>query len=312
MEISKFAPVLICTLNRHVHFKNCITSLATCTHADKTDLFIGLDFPLEDKHWTGYKIIKAYLPNIKGFRTVNIIERKKNYGVNENFAKLREYVFEEYDRLIVSEDDNVFAPSFLNFVNTGLEVYRDRKDIFTITGYNSPFPMPIWYQKDAYLRTGFTGWGFGTWRDKWEKVDWTLNNFKSMLSTKETYKILKKDYQRYLPQLQGIRDTGHITGDGLLFLYMLRNNMYSIYPVKTRVRNTGHDGSGVNCEAGGVLYLNQQVYKGIEDPHLPAKLEVDKRLTKYVLKQIQLSFMDKIKIRIPDAFKVKIKKYLKK
>ena len=87
--------------------------------------------------------------------------------------------------------------------------------------------------------------------------------------------------------------------------------MYSVYPTKTRVRNTGHDGSGVNCGTGGVLYMDQKVYEGIEDPNLPDNLEVDKRLTKYVLKQIQPSFMYRIKTRIPDNIKDKIKKYLK-
>lgn len=56
--IENFSPVLICTLNRYVHFKRCIESLSACTYADKTDLFIGLDYPLKDEHWEGYLIIK--------------------------------------------------------------------------------------------------------------------------------------------------------------------------------------------------------------------------------------------------------------
>ena len=309
--MNNFAPVLIYTLNRHVHFKRCVESLALCTGADKTDLFIGFDYPANETHWEGYKIIKAYLPNIKGFKTVNIVIRDKNFGAEANSKIMLVHIFEQYNRIIISEDDNVFAPSFLNFVNKGLDAYRDRKDIFSVSGYNSPFPMPIWYKNDAYLRTGFAGWGVGCWKEKWNKVDWSIETFNLLLSNKENYRILKKYYQRYLPQLLKIRDTGIITGDGLLFLYLLHNKMYSVYPTKTRVRNTGHDGSGVNGGNVGGLYVNQQVYEGIEDPNLPANLEEDSRLTKYVLKQIQPSFMYRIKTRIPDNIKDKIKKYLK-
>lgn len=310
--MNRFAPVLIPTLNRHVHFKRCVESLSVCTHADKTDLFILLDYPLKDAHWEGYELIKAYLPNIKGFKTINVIEREKNYGVNDNLFNAMNYVYKRYDSLIISEDDNVFAPSFLKFVNYGLSIYEHRPDIFSISGCNDPFPMPDWYKHDAYLITAFCAWGVGIWRDKWNKVDWSLDSFNSMLSKKENFKKLKENYQRYLPQLLKIRDTGVITGDGLLFLYLLQNKMYSIYPTKTRVRNTGHDGSGVNCGNGGTIYLNQKVYEGLKDPHFPFDLQPDPKLIKYKLKQVQLSLIEKFKLQIPPTIRIALKKYLRR
>jgi len=302
-----FAPVLIPTLNRHVHFKRCVESLSLCTHADKTDLFIFLDYPLKDMHWEGYELIKAYLPNIKGFKTVNVIEREKNYGAVDNFFKSLEYVFERYDRMIFSEDDNVFAPSFLKFVNDGLSTYEHRPDIFSISGYNNPFPMPVWYKHDAYLKTAFTAWGVGAWREKWNKVDWSLDSYNSMLSKKENFKELKNNYLRYLPLLLNIRDTGVITGDGFLFLYLLDKNMYSVYPVQTRVRNTGHDGFGEHCGYSDT-YVNQKIYEGFEDSYLPSALQPDIQLLDYLLRQIQPTLIEKIKGLIPASIRKKLRK----
>jgi hypothetical protein len=309
--VNKFAPVLIATLNRHVHFKRCVESLAACTHADETILYIAFDYPLNESHKEGYEIIRAYLPNIKGFKTVNIIEREKNFGVRNNFVDARKEIFKNYDRMILSEDDNVFAPSFLMLVNKGLKVYEKRQDIFSIAGYNSPFPMPVWYKHDVYLRTGFTGWGVGIWREKWHQIDWSIDNFNAMYKKKGNLKEIKKNYQRYIGTIDKIRDTKKILGDGFIFLHMLDKGMFSVYPVKTRVRNTGHDGTGVNCGNNGTIYLNQTVYEGREDPCLPYDLELDENLTKYVLKQIQLSFSEKLKGRIPPAIRVFLKKYLK-
>lgn len=45
----KYYPVLIPTLNRFQHFKECVESLAVCTHADKTELLIGLDYSPDKK-----------------------------------------------------------------------------------------------------------------------------------------------------------------------------------------------------------------------------------------------------------------------
>ena len=38
-----YYPVCIPTLNRYEHLKACVESLQRCTHADKTELIIGLD-----------------------------------------------------------------------------------------------------------------------------------------------------------------------------------------------------------------------------------------------------------------------------
>lgn len=45
VKITHYAPVIIPTLNRYVHLKRCVDSLAKCTHAPDTELIIGLDYP---------------------------------------------------------------------------------------------------------------------------------------------------------------------------------------------------------------------------------------------------------------------------
>ena len=201
--MNNFAPVLIPTLNRHEHFKRCVESLSKCTHADKTDLFIFLDYPLKDTHWEGYEHIKAYLPDIKGFKKVTVVEREKNYGAVDNFFKSIEYLFERHDRLIFSEDDNVFAPDFLSFVNNGLDVYKKREDIFSVSGYQYPIAMPGNYDKDVYIWQGFSAWGVGIWKNKWEKVDFqlqgTLSNIRLFLKNYKDVYRLQKIANHYLP-----------------------------------------------------------------------------------------------------------------
>ena len=43
--VNNLAPVIIPTLCRYDHFKRLMESLNKCTWADKTDVYIGLDYP---------------------------------------------------------------------------------------------------------------------------------------------------------------------------------------------------------------------------------------------------------------------------
>ena len=69
------------------------------------------------------------------------------------------------------EDDLLTSSNFLAFVNSALSTYEDRRDVFSVTGYNYPLPMPPSYREDAYLSYRGSSWGWGTWRDRWSQVD---------------------------------------------------------------------------------------------------------------------------------------------
>lgn len=303
--MNNFSPVFIFTLCRYVHFKRCIESLSFCANADKTDLYIAFDYPLLEEHWDGYKKIEQYINEIKGFRSINIIKRTINYGVSKNFTDGLAEVFEKYDRVIISEDDNYFAPNFLSFVNKGLNLYENRDDIFSINGYNSPPKMPLWYQQDVFMIRAWTTWGVGVWKKKWKKVDWSIDVYNSMLNKKDNWKELKKNYASGLHQLKKISETGYITGDAYIVLYLIDNSMYSVYPVKSRVRNTGNDGSGVNCGIREV-YSNQEIFMGHEEATFPLDLKPDNKLSVFFFKQYRLSFTRKLKNLIPLPVREKI------
>ena len=61
MEKLICAPVIIPTLNRAEHFVRCIESLKKCKYAERTEIFISVDFPFLKRHEEGYDKIKKYL-----------------------------------------------------------------------------------------------------------------------------------------------------------------------------------------------------------------------------------------------------------
>src|SRR4029077_1970924 len=95
--------------------------------------------------------VRDYLRTIAGFRSVRIMEREHNMGLAASVIAGTSEILDSHDACIVMEDDMLAAPSFLDFMNASLEAYKDRQDVFSVTGYNYPLPIAADYPKDAYL-----------------------------------------------------------------------------------------------------------------------------------------------------------------
>ena len=272
-----------------------------CQNAQESVLYIALDYPLKESHWQGYNQICEYLPKIFGFKEVTVISRTTNYGPNKNFESAADLLFEKYPYIIFSEDDNVFSPDFLNFVNRGLEIYQDRVDIFSISGYQYPIDIPHDYNQDIYLWQGFSAWGVGIWRDKWKKVPWEKDE--SMKTTKRFLKRYKSIYNyhkvanHYIPAKLLMIEQNKIHGDGIVCLHQFLNNMYSVFPIVSRIRNMGHDGSGTGCEyMENDIFAQQEVYSGeIGQYILPADLQPNKKINRVLAQYFRRPLKSKIK-----------------
>lgn len=241
------APILIPTLNRYEHFKRCIETLAKCTGAEKTDLFIALDYPAKPEHFEGYNKISAYLDSIRGFQNVTVFRRKENYGVSKNLRSARAEITKTQDTYIYTDDDNEFSPNFLDYINKGLERFKDDPRIIAICGDGGTFTKPEDYQANFLYRKGFSAWGFGSWFDKPYKVDYEVSEMRDFISDSRLRKLLKYYYERHYYSTLTYIDRGTaMRGDGAIALDMIKSDTYCVYPTVSKVRNHGHDGSGVH------------------------------------------------------------------
>lgn len=248
MKINIYAPVIIPTLCRYEHFKRCVDSLSKCTGADKTKLIIGLDYPAKKEHEEGYHKISEYIPTISGFEEIIVQKRDLNYGSSKNGRALYDYVYGFSDRCIFTEDDNEFSPNFLEYINKGLELYKDNPYVIGICGYRYVFEIEDNTQ-NAFPCIGFSAWGVGLWREKtflyknigteplinsilysWKKSLWMIHRYPTWLNAYMTMKLRHTSY-----------------GDFLAALECLFYDKVSIFPKISKVRNHGNDGTGVNC-----------------------------------------------------------------
>lgn len=247
-ECSYYIPVIIPTLCRYTHFKRCVESLSKCTDANKTEIYIGLDYPAKESHWEGYLKIKEYVKSITGFKKVTVIEYEKNQGGPANQRHLQELVKEKYDAYIYSDDDNEFSPNYLLYMHQCLEKYKDNPKVLAICAWANPRAnedVLRGYPYNAYPMFGFNPHGVGRWFNKKptvlskEELVYSLKNFLWAFSHNHTHL-----FHNILPLMKDKNPIGDLRTE----FYCARNGLYCIFPVITKVRNWGFDGSGQFCE----------------------------------------------------------------
>ena len=258
------APIIIPTLNRYEHLKRCIESLKRNKQACDTELYISVDYPPTEKYRMGYEKVKEYLKTdgVTGFKDVFIYYQEENLGPGENACFLRRQVYQKYDCFIFSEDDNEFSSNFLEYINKGLEIFREDKDILAICGYRNDKPW-VFKQGNVAKVDLFHAWGYATWRDKIEEcIDWICrDNFIALMKDSDFCKKLYKNRYKLFCNLVDallanpsdcssvyIDKKGDICEiDYTIAIYLAAYKKYVIIPRISKVRNWGYDGSGVNC-----------------------------------------------------------------
>lgn len=252
----KCAPVCIVTLNRYDHLRQCLESLSRCTLAGNTDVFIALDYPPSEKYVDGWKKNVEFLDNCEdyGFKSFNVIKRNENYGIWNNPADkptnskaLVQDILKVYDRYIFTEDDNVFLPCFLEYMNKGLELFENDEKVFSIAGYK--FYYPIRFNENTFIRqdVDYSPWGVGLWKNKINMVkDIDYKWFRKNVSCRQIYNIKKKyGWGGVVGLLSSAskHDIKHLI-DRHYWVFMSVMGLQQIVPTKTLVKNIGLDGSG--------------------------------------------------------------------
>lgn len=262
-------PVIIATLCRYEHFKRCVESLAACSLADRTELVIGLDYPLLEEHKNGYKQITSYLNQITGFKKVTILNTTHNLGPSKNYQRLYEYAYSKYEAVIFTEDDNEFSPCFLEFMNKALNKFKDTKNVLSISGYTAIDYYNI-TTKQAILTHDVSAWGTGYWKYKScvyfnQEISYYQQN---MISIKNAFKVYKV-YPRLLSMLLYMINNNLRWGDTEKATYNIINNVFQLRPSISMVRNLGQDGTGLHCG------INEKIthQKILNDNHFDFKPE---------------------------------------
>jgi hypothetical protein len=241
-------PVALFCYNRPDHTRQTIEALRLNSLAPKTELHIFSDGPKNDSSRVQVNEVRRLLKDVHGFKSFRVMERETNLGLARSIISGVSGLLEQYGRVIVLEDDVLTAPDFLAFINEALKTYALEKRVFSVTGLNFPIAIDPSYPFDAYVSYRCSSWGWATWQDRWQLVDWNVKDYKDFRTDYAARRAFNRggnDLAEMLDcQLQGKLDSWAVR-----WCYAhYKNDAFCIYAVRSRVKNIGFDGTGVHCQ----------------------------------------------------------------
>lgn len=237
------APVALFVYNRADNTRKTLRALMANTLAPQTDLYVFSDGGRDEASWAAVKEVRAVLQEtaeeVARTRTLNsmtIVERPTNYYLERNVIEGINEVFQHHDTIIVLEDDIVTAPHFLEFMNTAFDMYRDDSRVMHVSGFTRLSSEG----ESSYFSPFMAGWGWGTWRDRWQQHFCHYQSCTEALNGLDPAILEAIEYGGVFPCLKHL-DRHPIPWDLCWSLAIRRAGGLCLYPSRTLVRNIGLD-----------------------------------------------------------------------
>ncbi len=238
--MNNIAPIVLFCYRRLDSLKLTVANLQANPLAGESDLFIYSDGWHDIMSQHDIEQVRKYIKGIKGFKSLSIVESPINRGLANSVIQGVSEVVNKFGSCIVMEDDLLTSPNFLYFMNQSLHAFEKVHRVNSISGYSFDF-KPRNDEYDAYFLNRSWSWGWATWADRWNAVDWEMKIYESFkLNTKEKGKFaqLGSDVNIMLKRQMN----GKIDSWGIRFTFnqFLKNGV-TLYPKISKVNNIGFD-----------------------------------------------------------------------
>lgn len=238
------APIVVFTYNRPTHTQETIESLKKNIYANESELYIFSDGGKDEVSWKQVEQVRKYLKTINGFKKVTIIESSFNKGLAKSIIFGANKMFENFERIIVLEDDILTSKYFLKYMNEALDMYQNENQVACISAYT----YPIKNLETTFFIRGTDCQGWATWKRGWDLFEEDgqklLDEIKSKHLEKEFDFNNSYPYTQMLQdQINGLNSSWAVRWFASAFL----KDKLCLYPGKSMVQNIGFDNSGVHC-----------------------------------------------------------------
>lgn len=278
------APIIVFSYNRPNHLKQTLEALSKNDLAANSDLFVFCDGAKAGASEQQKKSIienRVIARDARGFNSVSIVERDTNFGLARNIIEGVTSVISRFGKAIVLEDDLLTSPYFLVYMNSALDYYENRPGVMSVSANRPPLDkmeIPIDYEYDVFvcLRSYSTGWG--TWRDRWERVDWSLDYLEEFLSHPEQVAAFNRCGDDMTDMLIDQRD-GKIDSWAIRFGFAhFREHCVAILPCISYVDNIGFDGTGRHSGINTLGEYRNDLSLSIKSPRFVDVIYEDSRI----------------------------------
>ena len=110
--------------------------------------------------------VRQLVKEATGFKSVKVYERDENLGLANSIISGVTKLVNEYDKVIVFEDDLLSSPYTLQYFNEALTHYINDIEVMHIGAYM--YDLPDKKLPQTFFYRAATSWGWATWARAWK------------------------------------------------------------------------------------------------------------------------------------------------
>ncbi len=242
--MQNFAPIALFVYNRPEHTRRTLKFLKQNLLAEESRLFIFSDGSKDEAQRLKVTEVRGIIRSVDGFKSVELIERKTNFGLANSIIDGVSILTNKYGKVIVFEDDLIASPYTLQYFNDALNRYQNEEKVMHIGAYMYPL------KNEELPRTFFyraaTSWGWATWDRAWKNFEPDIDKIIDQFDSENRHRFSIEGTMNFWKQLkefkQGKNNSWAIRWYASIFL----KGGLTLNPSQSLINNIGHDGSGVH------------------------------------------------------------------
>ena len=239
------SPVAVFAFNRPGKLYSCLQSLELAYGSEFTSVHVFIDGQRHMQEKSTVDDVESIARQEWHFGDIRVTRSPLNLGLAKSILQGIDSMFEDFETVIVVEDDLEVARNFLTFMNDGLLKYVHSLQVCSIQGYTYP---SLQRESNCFFLRGADCWGWATWKDRWFNFERDSKVLQTRISERNLERAFDLD-GRY-PYMQMLRDNQSGLNDSWAVRWHASNfidNKLSLYPSHSLVNNTGDDGNGTHA-----------------------------------------------------------------
>lgn len=300
--MQQIAPIALFVYNRPDHTRRTLSYLQKNLLAEDTRLFIFSDAPKTEADKQKVEQVRQLARETTGFKSVRLIERKENLGLANSIISGVTQLVNEYDKVIVFEDDLLSSPYALQYFNEALNRYQNDEKVMHVGGYM--YDLGERHLHETFFYRAASSWGWATWARAWKYFEPDIDKLIAQFDAMKIYQFSIENNMNFWKQVQQFKQGKNNSWAIRWYASIFLHGGLTLNPSKSLISNIGNDGSGIhsNNERMYDVTVSRQPVKWFpdevkEDAHAYAAVKHFLRHRKGTLFQRGIRFVGKLRAK---------------
>lgn len=290
--MQQLAPIALFVFNRPEHTRRTLKFLKQNLLADESRLFIFSDGAKTDQQGDSVAEVREIISSVEGFKSVEIICRKTNFGLANSIIDGVSMLTEKYGKVIVFEDDLISSPFTLRYFNDALKRYENEDKVMHIGAYM--YPIKNKNLPQTFFYRAASSWGWATWGRAWKHFEPDIDRIISQFDHNKIKRFSIDGTMNFWKQIREFKRGKNNSWAIRWYASIFLKGGLTLNPSASLVNNIGHDGSGIHSGKNDIYDVQVSNQAVTDFPHEVVENKDAYESIKHFLKHRKGSLLERI------------------